>query len=184
MTASSPRAPAPLETVRAFVNTLDVEDSVDSLATPADLTVWLLGSALVGPGVRATDADLARALSLREALRSALAANHDDSPVPAAAVATLGEMVERGDLALSMTADGAWIARPRTTGVDGGLGALLVIVANAMTDGSWRRLKVCANDACQWAFYDSSRARSGKWCSMQVCGNRAKQQAWRTRHEA
>jgi Putative stress-induced transcription regulator len=41
--------------VRAFVNTLDVEDSVDSLATPADLTVWLLGSALVGPGVRANE---------------------------------------------------------------------------------------------------------------------------------
>src|SRR6187402_3367622 len=91
VTPSSPRAPAPLETVRAFVNTLDVEDSVDSLATPADLTDWLLRTALVGPELRATDADLARALTLREALRSALAANHDDSPLPAGAVATLRE---------------------------------------------------------------------------------------------
>ena len=98
-------------------------------------------------------------------------------------MATLREAAERGDLALSMTADGTWIGQPRAIGVDGALGALLVIVADAMTTGTWRRLKVCANDACQWAFYDSSRARSGKWCSMQVCGNRAKQQAWRTRHE-
>ena len=82
MTPSSPRAPAPLETVRAFVNTLDIEDASTSLATPADLADWLLRAALVGPGVRATDADLARAVALREALRAALAANHDDSPVP------------------------------------------------------------------------------------------------------
>jgi len=61
---------------------------------------------------------------------------------------------------------------------------VLAIVTAAMTDGTWRRLKICANDRCQWAFYDESRARTGKWCSMQICGNRAKQQAWRTRHDA
>jgi hypothetical protein len=75
MTPSSPRAPAPLETVRAFVNTLDVEDSVDSLATPADLTVWLLGSALVGPASEPMKSSTARAREgpeaspLRDAVR-------------------------------------------------------------------------------------------------------------------
>jgi predicted RNA-binding Zn ribbon-like protein len=67
-------------------------------------------------------------------------------------------------------------------GVDGALGRLLVLMSEAMAERTWPRLKVCANDACQWAFYDQSRARSGRWCSMQICGNRAKQQAWRARH--
>ena len=93
----------------------------------------------------------------------------------------LSAAAERAGLTLSMTPDAGWVARPSAHGVDGALGALLVIVSEAMTDGSWRRLKVCASDTCQWAFYDLSRARSGKWCSMQVCGNRAKQKAWRTR---
>ena len=51
----------------------------------------------------------------------------------------------------------------------------------AMSDGTWTRLKVCADDECQVAFYDNSRARTGKWCTMKVCGNRAKQKAWRDR---
>jgi len=41
-------------------------------------------------------------------------------------------------------------------------------------DGTWARLKVCAEDACMWAFYDRSKNRSGNWCSMAVCGNRMK----------
>ena len=35
----------------------------------------------------------------------------------------------------------------------------------------WTRLKVCARDSCRWAFYDTSRNRSGRWCSMAGCGN-------------
>ena len=41
-----------------------------------------------------------------------------------------------------------------------------------MRDGTWGRLKACAEDGCRWAFYDASRNQSGRWCSMAVCGNR------------
>ncbi|MBW3563024.1 MAG: CGNR zinc finger domain-containing protein, partial [Actinobacteria bacterium] len=44
------------------------------------------------------------------------------------------------------------------------------------------RLKVCRSDTCRWAFYDSSRNRSGKWCDMAVCGNRTKVANYRERH--
>lgn len=178
-----PAAPAALEPVRAFVNTWDIEAAEDAIATPAALGRWLMSAELVDGAVRATAADLAHAAAVREALRAALAANHDGGPVPAGAMAVVNDAAERAGLALSMTPEAGWVARPRASGVDGAIGALLVIVIDAMTDGSWRRLKVCVNDTCQWAFYDHSRARSGKWCSMQVCGNRAKQQAWRARHD-
>ena len=179
----SQAAPATLELVRALVNTLDVEASTDAISAPVDLERWLRHARLLAPDVRATARDVEHAGAVREALRSAMAANHDGTPVRPDAVGVLGSAAERARLMLSMTAEGGWVARARATGVDGALGALLVIVAEAMADGSWRRMKVCLNDGCRWAFYDLSRARSGKWCSMQICGNRAKQQVWRARHE-
>jgi predicted RNA-binding Zn ribbon-like protein len=50
-----------------------------------------------------------------------------------------------------------------------------------MGDGTWRRLKACSAETCQWAFYDGSRNRSGVWCTMQTCGNRAKARSFRQR---
>jgi predicted RNA-binding Zn ribbon-like protein len=67
-------------------------------------------------------------------------------------------------------------------GIDRPIGELLISVTASMAAGSWNRLKICANDACQEAFYDTSRNRSGRWCSMAKCGNRMKGRAYRFRH--
>jgi predicted RNA-binding Zn ribbon-like protein len=182
MAASSSTAPGRLETVRRLVNTRDVEADRDDLATPADLREWLCREGLLPGGADVGPADLDRAVALREALRAALAANHDGGPVPAGAVAVLNDVAARARLSLSFGAGPGWVARPAADGVDGALGALLVLVVEAMTDGTWPRLKVCDNTACRWAYYDRSRARTGRWCSMRVCGNRAKQRGWRERH--
>lgn len=174
-------APGRLELIRRFVNTYDVEDDVEALRTPDDLAAWLHAMELTPrqPGVR--PADLRRAVAFREALRAAMAANHDREPVPAHALAVINDTAERARLVARLVADGRWTPQPQADGVDGALGALVAIVAESMADGTWTRLKVCVNDACQWGFYDTSRARTGRWCSMQLCGNRAKQQAWRAR---
>jgi len=63
-----------------------------------------------------------------------------------------------------------------------GLGRLLAIVADAMADGTWPRLKACFRESCRWAFYDHARNRTGRWCSMAVCGNRTKAERYRARH--
>jgi predicted RNA-binding Zn ribbon-like protein len=57
-----------------------------------------------------------------------------------------------------------------------------VIVAGALQDGTWERLKVCLADDCQVAFYDQSRNRSAVWCDMRGCGNRQKVRSYRERH--
>jgi len=176
-------APGELEMVRQFVNTRDVEEGTDTFATPDDLTRWLRDASVLGSG-RGTRADadqFAAAVALREALREAMAANHDGAPPPPPAVGVINRVAERAQLRLQLDEDGGWRARPRASGVDGALGALVALVWTAMSDGSWRRLKVCVHEACQWSFYDESKTRSAKWCSMKVCGNRAKQQAWRER---
>ena len=62
------------------------------------------------------------------------------------------------------------------------VGAILATVYDAMRDESFSRLKVCRNEGCRWAFYDTSRNRSGAWCSMAICGNRQKGRVYRRRH--
>lgn len=148
-------APAPgrLEVVRAFVNTLNVERRTDTLTSPWERTV-------------------------REAIRTALVANHDQSPVAPAALRVLDEAAERVGLTVRFSADSSFVVRPARRSR---VGEVLVALTTAMRDGTWIRLKVCADDECLWAFYDSSRARTAKWCEMGVCGNRAKQKAWRER---
>ena len=80
--------------------------------------------------------------------------------------------------------DGQAYARPAKEGVPALFARLLAAVADAQCAGTWDRLKACAADDCQWAFYDSSRNQSRTWCSMEVCGNRAKTRAYRTRRSA
>jgi predicted RNA-binding Zn ribbon-like protein len=178
-------APGTLETVRAFVNTLDIDDAVERLATPADLAVWLAEHDLLGgaDGVSATATDLRRAIALREALRAHLLSHHGE-PLADGAAATLDAAARRARLGIRFTGPDETALRPEAAGVDGALGRLLAIVAGAIDDGTWQRLKACPADTCQWAFYDASRNRSAVWCDMRVCGNRAKVRGFRERTRA
>ena len=179
-------APGRLEVVRQYVNSLDLEDGTDALATPEALVTWLAEHELLpgGEPAAATAADLRRAVAVREALRDLLLAQHDDGDPPQSAVATLEETARRSRVELRFEPDGSVGVSPCRSGVDGAIGRLLAIVAAAQADGTWSRLKACPWDTCRWAFYDHSRNRSAVWCNMAVCGNRAKVKAFRERHAA
>lgn len=179
-------APGTLETVRAFVNTLDIDDGIELLTGPAELAAWLADAGLAnGESARemratAAAADVRRAIELREALRAHLLAHHDQPP-DARAAATLDAAARRARLTVRFTGGDETALEPEAGGVDGALGRLLAIVARAIEDGTWQRLKACPADDCQWAFYDASRNRSAVWCDMRVCGNRAKVRGFRER---
>ncbi len=175
-------APGQLETVRAFVNTRDIDDDIELLSGPGELVAWLGEQGLLGAdrAVRATQADLRRALELREALRAHLFAHHGD-PLAAGAAQTLDAASRRARLTVRFTGRDEIAVEPEAGGVDGATGRLLAIVAQAIEDGTWQRLKACPAETCQWAFYDASRNRSAVWCDMRVCGNRAKVRGFRER---
>lgn len=174
----SQEAPGQLETVRLFVNTVDLEaPEKDRLPTPDALVEFLAERSLLEPGTKAGPADLRRAVELREALLT----HHGDHEADPAAIATVDATARRARLGLRFAPDGIARTAPAASGVDGALGGLLAIVAAAQTDGTWERLKACPWSTCKWAFYDHSRNRSGVWCNMAVCGNRAKAQAFRAR---
>ena len=120
--------------------------------------------------------DLQRALACRAALRDLLR------------LGTEGVSAEPGLDRVNALAPGAAIevrlerSGPRfvsadDASADGAIGVLLAIVATAMSDGSWARMKICPGHECGWAFYDHSRNQAGRWCSMSVCGGREKARA-------
>ena len=176
-------APGELELVREFVNTHDIEDGTEELGSPGDLGAWLQTRGLAPAEVRATRADLTEAIELREALRALLLA-HNGTPAPAAAGAALDAAAARARLRLRFGGDGSAWLEPEARGVAGALGRLLVIIHAAIAGGTWERLKACREHACEFAFYDHTKNRSGAWCNMEVCGNRAKARAYRHRRDA
>ncbi len=175
-------APGDLEHVRAFVNTLEVETGDDELSSPEVLQAWLEARGLVSGGV-ATPADLHAARRFREAIRGLLLENNGVSVRKEAAL-TLNQVAGRARVALRFDTGGGARLEPAAVGVDGALGRLLAMIAAAMVNGTWSRLKACRADDCRWAFYDRARNQSRHWCSMAVCGNRTKARSFRRRHAA
>ncbi|MFZ1996186.1 MAG: CGNR zinc finger domain-containing protein [Solirubrobacteraceae bacterium] len=177
---SSP--PHNLQLVIDFVNTLDVDAGEDQADTPAHLAAWLDEHELRADNAPTLGTgELEQALALRESLRHVLVSHSRREEETGDAARHLEAVAERGQLSVRFGAhDGVEIA-PRADGYAGVLARLLVPVTHAAMDGSWARVKACVADDCQWAFYDSSRNRSGRWCDMAVCGNREKVRTYRSR---
>ncbi len=153
-------APEPLRQVQLLINSVDVHNEIEWLPE------WLQERGLTR--------EHARALELREALRSLVLANNRVRPDPEAL-----EVVNRELAGVSLALDEK--GRLVLAGGDGALEEIVRTVARAMLDGSWERLKACPN--CHWSFYDYSPNRSATWCSMQICGNRKKTREYRRRRK-
>lgn len=172
-------APGELELIREFVNTFDLEDGEERLASAGALAAWLDEHGL-DADPRPGEDDLARAIRMREALRGLLVANNEGSD-PADAAAELRAEAARAAVRLDVDGAGRVSTAPSSGGVDGLAARLLGIVARSQAEGTWARLKACPAEDCAWAFYDESRNSSRTWCSMGVCGNRAKTRRYRSR---
>ncbi len=175
----TPAAPADIAVVRDFVNTTDHETRTDDLATRADLTGWLHRAGLLPVRTRATEADLAVAHELRRGLRRALELNHDGTSEDIPALDTTLVLLP---VTLHWTGDASRLV-PTKDGVQAALTRVVIAMHQAVAAGTWWRLKVCASDECEWAYYDASKNRSRMWCEY-GCGNRRKVRAYRARQRA
>jgi predicted RNA-binding Zn ribbon-like protein len=182
--AGPPRsAPGRLELVRDFVNTADLAEGTDKLTELDGLAAWLRERGLLRAGDRLELDDVARALAVREALRDLLEHRAGGSP-DAAAAGVLNAAAAGALLRVAFDRHGTAQPQPVAGGLDRALGELFAIIYGAGIDGTWDRLKVCADDGCRWAFFDHSRNRSRSWCNMASCGNRAKARSYRSRRSA
>jgi predicted RNA-binding Zn ribbon-like protein len=176
-------APPPLLLVQSFVNTADLEAGTDLLADGPGASAWLHETGLIGPDVRPGPGDLRTAREIREGIRALLARNGGGPGPDPAGLRPLQELAERTQLWLTLDPAGRIELHPghHSARLADGLLGLLVRIRDAQRDGSWARLKVCANHDCRWAFYDRSHSRQGTWCDMAGCGNMIKNRNLRAR---
>ncbi|WP_445150470.1 CGNR zinc finger domain-containing protein [Baekduia sp. Peel2402] len=184
----SGRSPAPgrLGLVQAFANAFwDLDrDGADEWGDADEYAAWLAARGFGGGDVG--EADRLRAVALREAVRDLARRHHDDpTPAPAGApeLAVLDEAAARAALRVSVAGD-APVHVPVGDGPDDALALVVAVVAEAMADGTWTRLKACPGPHCGWVFFDGSKNRSRQWCSMQICGNRVKGREFRARRRS
>ncbi|MER6029452.1 CGNR zinc finger domain-containing protein [Streptomyces sp. NPDC001851] len=160
-------APGALALVESLVNTLDLESGADALDTEE-------GRGRFG----IAEDGLEEARELRESLRAVLLAHAGHRPHRA--VTPLGELLSRAPLYVAVDErDGSAALAPAPDGPL--LSRVAAAVAEALTEGTWMRLKACEAETCHWAYYDRSPAGRGRWCSMQVCGARAKMRRYRAK---
>jgi predicted RNA-binding Zn ribbon-like protein len=171
-------APGELELVRDFVNTRDLEKGTDRIDEPRRLSSWMEEQGLASAGPTLTDEDVARARRLREALRAMLLANAG-FPVAQEAVEELNGAARAARLGIHAGDAGRVALVPAGEGLDRAIGRLLSTVFAAQENGTWPRLKACAE--CCWALYDHTKNRSASWCDPAKCGARVRSRRYRGR---
>lgn len=150
----------------------------DLLATPRDLGRWFVAAGLATRDPRPTEADLAEARALREALYRLARACVRQEPFAAADRTRVNRWAAEPPPAPQLGPRGlAW------TG--GGVNALLAAVARdgvELLGGPLAaRVRACAGEGCSLFFLDTSRSGRRRWCAMAACGNKEKVGAFRKR---
>ncbi|WP_433463332.1 CGNR zinc finger domain-containing protein [Spirillospora sp. CA-128828] len=175
-------APMPLRVIEEFINTRR-RDS-DEIATPQQLATWLHTRGLIPADTVVNAEQRDHGERIREGLRALIAGNNAEpvsSPRPdglnPAARAELADLTRDFPLMLDVTASPPRLVARTRAPVEAALARLLAVVAEAVAEGTWTRLKACREPSCRWAYYDHSRNRRRTWCSMDICGNRAKARA-------
>jgi predicted RNA-binding Zn ribbon-like protein len=149
------------------------------LRTNDDLTDLLAESGCTptagGPAPR--EYLLARARTLRQAIRHALAALADGLPVGEESVVEVNRVLAEMRGSERLHQDGAGWRFGLVIDEPPEIVALLPIArdfAELIAEGEAARVCKCANPGCALYFYDVSRTRRRRWCAMATCGNRSK----------
>ena len=205
MQDTTPHAPArtdhvheavPIETAFDFLNTYELEGDayVDRLTSLDVAARWLVDHAVIGNrrwivGLNAKH-DPTHALDRIRSTRTALwdvahAVAHAEAPQPAAVAEVNRALGSRERLELVPAADGVKLGHSHVgDGVDDALARIAEPIVRALGTGHDDRIRICANDTCQWLFFDESRTGQRRWCNMKTCGNRAKARRHRERRKS
>jgi predicted RNA-binding Zn ribbon-like protein len=167
-----------------FVNTLHWYEGapIELIGSDAELATWLAEHDLPAHDLAGR---LPRVHRLRQHLRAvteAVAVGQAPSQADMAALeAALAAPM--GRLALSVDECSRSRLAFRTDASDADLLVFQVALSLAtfLAAGDRRRLKLCANPGCGFAFLDTSTNATRRWCYMRYCGNRLKARAFRGR---
>lgn len=164
--------PTELALVKAFLNSVDIEEDTDRFDTVEGVRSWVVERGLPGTEASLSDSERQGLVEVREALREIVAAH--GAAIPSDALETVAAAARTAPLVVAIDGAGQADLIPVGRGSDDLVARLLADIASAQRIGTWRDLRICRRDVCRWAFYDSSRNHSGVWCTMSICGNRVK----------
>jgi predicted RNA-binding Zn ribbon-like protein len=182
MQTQNQAAPDGLECVRRFINTWSISNQT---RMEMDHLQLLWGSAErwrdeLSLHPRADSDTLERLLALRSDLRKSCEGQDDDRNL-------LNAWFSHAALSMHVESMKEGVPRLRVIPADSSyIAHTLAAVANAISAGTWSRLKTCGD--CRWAFYDTTRNGAKRWCGMskggadgRACGTIAKVSAFRAR---
>ena len=149
----------------------------DLLANPQDLDRWLISAGFVSSAPSATEADLAAARELREAIFT-LASSLRNPLLDAEACRVLNGIAARQAATPLLTADGRVEQRGQVSDL---LASLAREAVHLFGGHDSSRIKQCQAASCSIFFVDTSRSGDRRWCSMSGCGNKAKVAEFRRR---
>jgi predicted RNA-binding Zn ribbon-like protein len=179
-----------LDAALDFINTLDLDDGqiVEHFNAPTDAANWFTEHGLVHAEARSrlTEANLEWVRSVRGALRDLVEAVVEQRKPERVSVELINHTLE-GRRPPRLELDGTAV-RVGHRHADSPLTDALALVAETVVQelaaGRPERFRICANDRCQWAFFDTSPTGRRRWCDMATCGNQAKAARHRARVKA
>ena len=169
-----------------FVNTVafraDPQKKQDHLQRAEDVHRWasqaqLPDRAAINSGPLVGPAALRRIRAVREELFAVFHAIASDDPIPADALARVGNALHDCCVKRRLSIEGAevrWTWRPGARCADYVLYPILTAATDLLTSVSRGLVRQCEDAGCGWLFLDRSNARTRRWCSMADCGNRNK----------
>jgi predicted RNA-binding Zn ribbon-like protein len=173
----SDQAPGPLDLLRVFVNTFDYPSGPDALDTAESASQWCRRHGL--PPV-SNQRELQRLRAFREALREVLFANNGEGD-PRLAWQGMRPYLDAARFVIAVRQESQPALEPAGAGTERAIAVMLALAYDAISAGTWRRLRACRKSSCRFAYYDRSKNGSRAWCSMALCGNREKAQRRRSR---
>jgi predicted RNA-binding Zn ribbon-like protein len=169
-----------------FVNTVafraDPGKKEDHLRRIEDVRRWasqarLPDRAAINSGPLAATAALRRVRAVREQLFAVFHAMAGDDPIPADALARIGDALHACRAKRCLSIEGAevrWTWRPDAQSTNYLLYPVLTAATDLLTSDSHGLVRQCEDAGCGWLFLDRSNSRKRRWCRMADCGNRNK----------
>jgi predicted RNA-binding Zn ribbon-like protein len=168
----------------AFVNSLHWDDGapLEELSDERALAAWSRAHALPAESL---EGHLAGFVSLRAHLRSIVERLSRGQTLRQRELTVLQEALSRPCSHFVLVVDAApspHLAFELEADSAAAIAFLIALsLARFLESGDRRRLKLCANPGCGFAFLDTSTNNSRRWCDMRACGNRHKVHAFRGR---
>jgi predicted RNA-binding Zn ribbon-like protein len=152
-------------------------EPLEMLATPAGLDAWFHESGLIDTGPASQQADVTRAVVLREAIYTLVAARLDGRAPDPAPVAVVNDAARRPSSVPELTPTG----RRVTATPEQALSSIARVAVAVLGGQEADLLKECGRPECTQVYLDRSRGSRREWCAMETCGNKMKAAAYRAR---